>query len=91
VFPSQIEELVLSFPALAPHFEVQLTRPDRMDIVQIRLETRAQSDEEMLATLASAVAHRVKALIGISARIHILPPGTLPRSQGKAARVTDLR
>ena len=91
VFPSQIEEHILSVPALAPHFLVELTRPDRMDMVRLSVEAREDTDAGTHAEHAYTLAHRIKTMVGISVKIDIQPAGSLPRSQGKASRVIDKR
>ncbi|MBB4632318.1 phenylacetate--CoA ligase PaaK [Sphingosinicella soli] len=91
VFPSQIEEHILSIPALAPHFMIELTRPDRMDMVRLSVEAREDTDAATHAAHADTLAHRIKTMVGISVKIDVHPAGSLPRSQGKAARVVDKR
>ncbi|WP_293783338.1 phenylacetate--CoA ligase PaaK [Sphingosinicella sp.] len=91
VFPSQIEEHILSVPALAPHFLIELTRPDRMDMVRLSVEAREDTDQNTHAEHAYTLAHRIKTMVGISVKIDVQPAGSLPRSQGKAARVVDKR
>jgi phenylacetate-CoA ligase len=91
VFPSQIEEHILSVPALAPHFLIELTRPDRMDMVRLSVEAREDTDVATHAEHAYTLAHRIKTMVGISVKIDIQPAGALPRSQGKASRVVDKR
>ncbi|BBE32570.1 phenylacetate-coenzyme A ligase [Sphingosinicella microcystinivorans] len=91
VFPSQIEEHILSVPALAPHFMIELTRPDRMDMVRLSVEAREDTDASSHTEHAYTLAHRIKTMVGISVKIDIQPAGSLPRSQGKASRVIDKR
>ena len=91
VFPSQIEEHILSVPALAPHFMIELTRPDRMDMVRLSVEAREDTDAATHAEHAYTLAHRIKTMVGISVKIEVQPAGSLPRSQGKASRVIDKR
>ncbi|MEA3540373.1 MAG: phenylacetate--CoA ligase PaaK [Pseudomonadota bacterium] len=91
VFPSQIEEHILSVPALAPHFLIELTRPDRMDMVRLSVEAREDTDAATHAEHAYTLAHRIKTMVGISVKIDVTPAGSLPRSQGKASRVMDKR
>lgn len=91
VFPTQIEEQVLKCPGLAPHFLIEVSRPDRLDEVCIKVETRqgrAESDYPAQARLLGAY---IKEIVGITARIETQLPGTIPRSAGKAVRVRDLR
>ncbi|MBA4758330.1 phenylacetate--CoA ligase PaaK, partial [Sphingosinicella sp.] len=80
VFPSQIEEHILSVPALAPHFLIELTRPDRMDMVRLSVEAREDTDAATHAEHAYTLAHRIKTMVGISVKIDVQPAGSLPRS-----------
>ncbi|GAO38714.1 phenylacetate--CoA ligase [Sphingomonas changbaiensis NBRC 104936] len=89
VFPTQIEEQVLKCPGLAPHFLIEVSRPDRMDEVRIKVEARAADGGE--AAHGRLLAAYVKEVVGISAAVEVGAPGSLPRSAGKAARVIDLR
>jgi phenylacetate-CoA ligase len=88
VFPSQIEEQILKTPGLAPHYILEITRPDRMDEMTIIVEARDSADA---AAAAKELKHHVKTMIGVSAAIKIVPAGGVERSAGKARRVRDLR
>ena len=91
VFPSQIEELILKLPVLAPHYQIELSRPERMDKMRVLVEARGGVGADECETAGKRLAERIKTLIGISAAIDIQPEGSLTRSQGKASRVSDLR
>jgi phenylacetate-CoA ligase len=91
VFPSQIEEQILGCPALAPHFQIELTRPSRMDQVKVLVEGREEAGSEARERDGKRLAQRIKTLIGITVAVDIRPGGDLPRSQGKASRVIDRR
>jgi len=91
VFPSQIEELILRCAGLAPHYEIELTRPDRLDEIHILVEARAGLAHAAQPAEALLLATKLKDHIGISAQIRIVPSGSLARSAGKAQRVRDLR
>ena len=91
VFPSQIEEIILQEPALTPHYQITLTKKGRMDAISVAVEGRAQSAHTDTEKAAKAVAHHIKAKIGISALIEVKPEGAIPRSMGKAVRVVDKR
>ena len=91
LFPTQIEEIVLSIPSLSPHFVIELTRPNRMDELTVRIE-RHEHASDVASDIASALLiHRIKDLIGSSVSVLIVEPGTLERSTGKHKRVYDLR
>ena len=91
VFPSQIEELILDCRGLAPHYELEISRPDRMDELVVRVEARAELCADEHAGEARLLAHKLKAMVGISAQIEVVESGRLKRSTGKASRVTDRR
>ena len=91
VFPSQIEELILRCPGLAPHYEIELPRPKRLDEIQILVEARADLGPDAQPAQALLLAAKLKEHIGISAQIRIVASGSLARSAGKAQRVRDRR
>ncbi|MET7698537.1 phenylacetate--CoA ligase PaaK [Streptomyces sp. NPDC005485] len=91
VFPSQIEEIVLRTPGVAPHFQLQLTRRERMDHMTVRVEARADSGAEQREAAARIIAQGVKDGVGVSVEVTIVDPETLERSLGKLHRVKDLR
>jgi phenylacetate-CoA ligase len=91
VFPSQIEEMILRCPGLAPHYEIEITRPNRLDEIRILVEARAGLAESAKAAEAAALAGRLKDHVGISAQVHVAAGGSLARSAGKAVRVRDRR
>jgi phenylacetate-CoA ligase len=91
VFPSQIEELILHCTGLAPHYEIEITRPHRLDEISIVVEARAELEGHAHQAQAKLLAAKLKANIGISAAIRVAASGSLPRSAGKARRVKDRR
>jgi phenylacetate-CoA ligase len=92
VFPTQIEELILKDDRLAPHFQIELRREDRLDEMKVRVEARADAAEESARkTAAAELAHRIKQLIGVTADVEVTAPGAIERSLGKAKRIVDLR
>ncbi|GGU38705.1 phenylacetate--CoA ligase PaaK [Streptomyces lavendofoliae] len=91
LFPTQIEEIVLRTPGLAPHFQLRLTRDGRLDALTVRAEARADATAEARAEAARAVAAAVKDGIGVSVAVEVVDPETLERSVGKIRRIVDLR
>ncbi|WP_190200833.1 phenylacetate--CoA ligase PaaK [Streptomyces djakartensis] len=91
VFPSQIEEIVLRTPGVAPHFQIRLTRRGRLDHMTVRVETRPDTPAERREAAARAIAQDVKDRVGVTVEVTIVEPETLERSLGKLKRVTDLR
>lgn len=91
VFPSQIEEQILRIEGLAPHYEIQITRPDRLDHAALEVEARESLNAATTTRLERQLAHIIKTNIGASINVRVVQPATLKRFEGKAARVTDLR
>ncbi|MEO9895113.1 MAG: phenylacetate--CoA ligase PaaK [Paracoccaceae bacterium] len=92
VFPTQIEEQVLATDGLANHFQIELSKPERLDIMRVHVECLPNAaDETARAAAASALTKRIKDIVGVSTRVDVGSPGTVERSQGKARRVIDNR
>jgi phenylacetate-CoA ligase len=83
VYPSQIEAVLVGLPGIEPHYQLVVERRGNMDELTIEVEGEADA--------AQRVQHHVKSMIGISAAVVVKKPGEVPRSQGKAVRVRDLR
>ncbi|MFF1550843.1 phenylacetate--CoA ligase [Rhodococcus sp. KBW08] len=91
LFPTQIEELILTVPALAPQFQCVLERPGRMDTLTVRVEARPDAALSDHAAASSALQKLVKNKIGVTVEVNVLEPGGLERSIGKARRLIDQR
>ncbi len=91
VFPSQVEELVLRCPGLTPHFEIELSRPGRMDQVKVQVEAGLDAPSDAGLSQKAQLTALIKDVIGISATVEIVAPGTVARSTGKRQQVRDLR
>ena len=94
VFPSQIEELICGDPQLSPHYLIEVSRPQRLDEIRIRVEIRkdlADVGESARLAITQRTERRIKDLIGISASVEIESPLAIERSAGKAKRVVDRR
>jgi phenylacetate-CoA ligase len=92
VFPTQVEEQILTVEQLSPHFQLEITREGNLDAVTVMVELRPHSvTEEHAESARRMLRHRIKSLIGISCDVRTGPPGSVPRSQGKAQRVVDRR
>jgi phenylacetate-CoA ligase len=96
VFPSQIEELILSVPRLAPHYQLVVTREGHLDRLAVRVEARQEllggltpSD---ITALSTQLQHLIKTHVGVSTHVEVLAGQTIERTQtGKARRVLDQR
>ncbi|MGW0905085.1 phenylacetate--CoA ligase PaaK [Streptomyces sp. NPDC002853] len=91
LFPTQVEEIVLRTPGVAPYFQLRLTREGRMDALTVRAESRPDTTPERRAAAAREIASAVKDGIGVSVKVEIVDPETIERSVGKFKRIVDLR
>ena len=93
VFPTQIEELVLAHPELTALYQLIVTRSGHLDEVEVLTELQSASvSAEQVMALSAALQSRIKSLVGISAKVSVLPPGAIERTQtGKSRRVIDQR
>ncbi|MGE0060498.1 MAG: phenylacetate--CoA ligase PaaK [Xanthobacteraceae bacterium] len=91
VFPTQVEEIILKDERLAPHFLIELRRDGRLDSMTVIVEARSGVADGEWPSCNRDLAHHIKNLIGVTAEIKTVQPGSVERSMGKAKRVNDLR
>ncbi|MIL09408.1 phenylacetate--CoA ligase [Salmonella enterica subsp. enterica] len=92
VFPTQIEEQILKCAGLAPHFHIELVRAGRMDDMVVHVECSVDhAAADARAKSAKELAHYIKSVVGVSTKIEVRDPNSMPRSEGKAKRVVDNR
>ena len=84
VYPSQIEAVLVGLPGIAPHYQLVVERHGSLDELTIEVEADDPG-------AAERVRHHVKSMIGVTATVIVMKQGEVPRSQGKAVRVRDLR
>jgi phenylacetate-CoA ligase len=91
VFPTQVEELILRDIALAPHYQLEITRPKSLDELTILVECAAAATSAEGAAAGAKLAHWIKNTIGVTAEVRVVQSGAIERSTGKARRVVDKR
>ncbi len=92
VFPSQIEEVILSFNELGPHYEIIVTREGYNDKLEIRVELNKSTDSfGELQNLSNSIRGKLRTILGLDAKVTLESPNTLQRFEGKAKRIKDLR
>ncbi|MGI9285055.1 MAG: phenylacetate--CoA ligase PaaK [Pseudomonadales bacterium] len=91
VFPTQIEEQLLSIPSMSPHYQIEITKEGNMDLVTINVELHEGEDPSVAANVSKELQSKVKTMVGISSIVKVLESGSIPRSEGKAKRVFDKR
>ncbi len=91
VFPTQIEEKLLTIHDLSLHYQLVLTRDGRMDNMEIQVEARPDASFPAREAATKQLVQSVKDTIGITAAVTVLDPGSIERSVGKAKRIIDRR
>jgi phenylacetate-CoA ligase len=93
VFPSQVENVLMSFPELATQYQIVVDRPGALDTfaVKVELKEKVQKTQIDKEKLISNIKTKIRDITGLSAALEIVPCGDLPRSAGKAKHVLDLR
>jgi len=94
VFPSQVEALLMDVEGVQPHYQILVDRQGALDNVEVLVEVDEAifSDEiKVLHAFAEKIAGRMRGALGIAAKITLVEPTTLARSEGKAQRVIDRR
>jgi phenylacetate-CoA ligase len=93
VYPSQVEAVLVGFPGLAPHYQIVLMREGALDAMTVEVELAPDfpGTDANRARKADEVKYHIKSLIGVTCSVAVKTPGEVPRSQGKAVRVRDLR
>jgi phenylacetate-CoA ligase len=91
LFPTQIEEIVLGSEGLSPHFQLHLSRRERMDHLAVRIEATESTSADRRLLAAAEIAAAVKDGIGVTVEVEIVDPDSIERSVGKMRRVVDDR
>ncbi|MCX6672327.1 MAG: phenylacetate--CoA ligase [Methanothrix sp.] len=94
VFPSQVESVLMNIPEVGDHWEILVDRKGPLDMMTVRVElTQAGFSDKIgdLMKLKKNISKELKGVLNIAAEVDLVEPGTIPRSMGKAKRVTDNR
>lgn len=94
VFPTQVESVLLEIGEAQPHYQLIVERKGSMDILEVLVEVSENlfSDKvKGLEGLERTISHKIESVLGVSARVKLVEPKTIPRSEGKAQRVIDKR
>ncbi len=94
VFPSQIEDVLLQIGELEPHYQLIITREGTLDCLEVQVEVTDNlfSDKiKNLESLSNTIKQRLSSVLQISAKVTLVEPKSIPRSEGKAKRVIDRR
>lgn len=98
LFPSEVEATLLAFEALAPHYQLIVDRREALPRLEVEVEptarvmaqrTGSRPEAAPFETLRADVGDRLREVLGLSVQVTVVPPGTIPRSEGKAVRVIE--
>ena len=94
VFPSQVEDVLLKIEGVEPHYLIVLDREQGLDRMEVRIEVAEEIFSDVMSDMVAfggRVSDRLGSVLGLSAKVTLVEPGTIERSVGKAKRVLDLR
>lgn len=94
VFPSQIENVMKTFPDVSSWYQIELTTVEHLDVVTLKAELNPDFDFDQIGTieqLQRAIQEKCKAELSVGIKVKLVEPMTIARSEGKAKRVVDLR
>ena len=95
VYPQQIESFLVETHGLSPHYEIVVTREGQLDQLELKVELTeamfAKQEIRHLQNIERTLRSSIKDYLGISTKIRLVEPQSLPRYEGKSSRVTDLR
>ena len=94
LYPSQIEDVLMSFPEVATNYQIHVTREGALDVLTVKVELYPKmfdGDLRKLKKLESNITKCIQEEIVVRPKVEFLEPGSLPRTEGKAIRVVDKR
>jgi phenylacetate-CoA ligase len=94
VFPSQIEEVLMTIPEIEPHYQIVVDRKGYLDVVEVWIEVGEDIFGEtmgQLETFERMVQQKLYSVLNIQVKVRLKEPRTIARSEGKAVRVVDKR
>jgi phenylacetate-CoA ligase len=94
VFPSQIEEVLMTIPEVEPHYQIVVDRRGHLDVVEVLIEVGEDNFGETMGHLESferTVQQKLYSVLSVQVKVHLKEPRTIARSEGKAVRVIDRR
>lgn len=93
VFPSQLEEQIMKFRELSPHYQLEVTRKGNLDNLSVKVELKEPNvlNHDQRCDICHQLRHHIKSMVGVSTQVSIVNCGDIPRSEGKAVRVVDCR
>ena len=94
VFPSQVESVLMRIPEIGNNYQIIVDRKGPLDVMTVKVEVTESAFSDKIAdlmSLSNEVSRQLKSVLNITAKVELVEPGAIPRSEGKARRVIDKR
>lgn len=94
VFPSQVESVILTIKEAAPYYQLVVDRKNNLDTLEVKVEMNEQIFSDSVKTIEKVeqeIRKKLDSVLGITAKVTLVEPGSIERSEGKAKRVIDKR
>jgi phenylacetate-CoA ligase len=93
VFPSQIESVLLKL-GFTPNYQLVVDRVSNLDTLEVKVEITNENFDDVVTGLSNiehTISEEIKSLLGVAAKVTLVAPNSIKRSEGKAVRVLDRR
>lgn len=94
VFPSQVEHVLLGFPEVQEHYQIVVDRAGALDVLEVDIEVTEkvfESEVKDMVNIKQRLEAELRSSLDVKAKVNLVEPGSIPRSEGKANRILDLR
>lgn len=94
VFPSQIESVLVGINGVSPHYLLVVDRKNSTDMLEVKVELTEDMFSDTVSHIEAVqrrITEQIKSVVGIQAKVTLVPPKSIPRSEGKAKRIIDNR
>ncbi len=94
VFPSQVEHILLKFPEVKEHYQIIVERAGVLDVLEVNIEVTEElfkSDVSGMVNLKQRLEAELRSGLDVKTKVNLVEPGSIPRYEGKARRILDLR
>lgn len=94
VFPSQIEEVLVAMEGCEPHYQLVVEKQGAMDALEVHIEVTENiffDEMKMQRAFLEKIEKRIESVLGVGVTVRLVEPNSIPRYEGKAARVIDNR
>jgi phenylacetate-CoA ligase len=94
VFPSQIEDAIMTIEGIQPHYLIVIDRKGALDEIEVQIEVAGEVFSDVMRDMVAfnrRVADKIASVVGLQAKVTLVEPGSIERTVGKAKHVIDRR